>query len=74
MGVIFRFPFYALAVFLWLLIGGFITVIQLATIPLTMILAGLMPRAFGSKVKETLTFATFRRGMGNLNSFLRYGF
>lgn len=73
MGFIIRFPFFALGCFLWLIAGGAISVLQLLTLPITIVLAGLMPSRFGGTVGDILSLATLRRGFGNLLSFLKYG-
>ncbi len=71
--MIFRFPFFVMGCILWIAAGGMITVLQLLGLPSTLILAGLMPRRFGSSVADTLSLGTLRRGFGNLFAFLKYG-
>ena len=74
MGLIIRFPFYVIAIVLWTFLGLFFSVINLITIPATMILSAILPSIFGGKVKDALSFGILRRGYSNINNFLRYGF
>lgn len=73
MGMIIRLPFFVAGMFLWTLIGGVISFINLLTLPATFILGAIFPSRFGFAVKDTLTFGTLRRGYFNITRFLRYG-
>ena len=73
MGLIFRLPFYLVASMAWIFIGGAISVVQIVTLPLTIILSLLIPSIFGEKVTDALSLGTLRRGFKNLNRFLGYG-
>ena len=74
MGLIIRFPFYVIAMVMWTCLGLFFSVINLITLPVTMVLTLIFPSMFAGKVKDTLSFGILRRGYSNINNFLRYGF
>jgi hypothetical protein len=73
MGIIFRLPFYLLGVFLWLLAGGMISLVNLLTLPVFGVASAIMLSIFKTSTKDILSFGILRRGFGNLNNFLQYG-
>ena len=74
MGLLIRFPVYVIARFIWSVLGLLFSVINLLTLPATMILSAIFPSIFGGKVKDALSLGILRRGYSNINNFLRYGF
>ncbi len=74
MGLLIRFPFYVIAMFIWSFLGLLFSVINLITLPATIMLSAIFPSIFAGKVKDTLSFGILRRGYSNINNFLRYGF
>lgn len=74
MGLIIRFPFYVTAIVIWTFLGLLFSVLNLLTLPATIILSAIFPSTFGGKVKDALSFGILRRGYSNINNFLRYGF
>jgi uncharacterized membrane protein len=74
MGMIIRLPFYLTAMLIWIFLGLIFSVINLLTLPATILLSGIFPSKFGGSVKDALTFGVLRRGFSNINNFLRYGF
>lgn len=74
MGLLIRFPFYVMAIVIWTFLGLLFSVINLLTLPATMILSAIFPSIFGGKVKDALSLGILRRGYSNINNFLRYGF
>lgn len=73
MGILFRLPFYLAGAFLWIMIGGAISFINLITLPVFGMASAIMPSLFKTSVKDILSFGILRRGFGNLNRFLQYG-
>jgi hypothetical protein len=60
--------------FIWSFLGLLFSVINLITLPATIMLSAIFPSIFAGKVKDTLSFGILRRGYSNINNFLRYGF
>ncbi len=73
MGFIIRLPFYLVAMFVWTLIGGFISIVNLAALPLAIFFSAIFSGARDS-VKDILTLGILRRGYRNINRFLFNGF
>lgn len=73
MGVIIRFPFYILGIYLWTMVGGVISLINLLTLPIFGTASAIMPSIFKTSAKDILTFGILRRGYGKLTYFLKYG-
>lgn len=73
MGMIIRLPFYVVAMFIWTLLGGVMSLLNLLTLPATILLSAISPSKFGGSVKDALSLGVLRRGYSNINHFLRYG-
>ena len=71
--MIFRFPFYIIGAYIWLLVGGVISLINLLTLPVFGTASMLMPSLFKTSVKDILSFGILRRGFSRLNRFLKHG-
>ena len=70
MGVIIRFPFYLVGVFVWVPLGLIIGFINILTLPIFGLAMIIVPSLFPNKAKDILSFGTLRRGMRSLNRFL----
>jgi len=70
MGIVFRFPFFLLGIFLWTMVGGIISFINLLTLPIFGLATAIFPSIFNTSVKDVLTFGILRRGYRNLFFFL----
>lgn len=73
MGVLIRLPFYLLAIFIWTFIGGFISFVNLLTLPVSAILISIFPSFFKNSIKDILTLKILWSGYRKINNFLRYG-
>lgn len=73
MGVLIRLPFYLIGVYLWIIVGGVISFINIISLPIFGVASAIMPSIFKTSAKDILSFGILRRGFGNLNRFLRYG-
>jgi hypothetical protein len=73
MGFLIRLPFYLLGIYLWTMIGGIISLINLLTLPIFGLASVIMPSIFKTSVKDILSFGILRRGYGKLTYFLKYG-
>ncbi len=72
-GIMIRLPFYLVGVYLWLLVGGVISLINIITLPIFGMASAIIPSIFKTSAKDILSFGILRRGFSKLNYFLRYG-
>lgn len=70
MGMLFRLPFYLVGAYLWIIVGGIISLVNLLTLPVFGMASAIMPSLFKTSAKDILSFGILRRGFGNLNRFL----
>lgn len=73
MGLLIRLPFYIVSIIIWTFVGGFISFVNLLTLPISGIIASLIP-SYRHKVKEIARLSMLREGYSKINNFLRYGF
>ncbi|OEJ64577.1 hypothetical protein BEN30_16240 [Magnetovibrio blakemorei] len=71
MGYIFRLPFYLIGIFVWIPLGILISLLNILTLPIFGIVMLVLPSVFPNKAKDILSFGTLRRGVNNLNAFIR---
>ena len=74
MGVIIRLPFFLVGVLVWTMMGGFISFLNLVTLPVFAMASAILPSIFKTSAKDILTLGTLRRGYRNLAYFLKYGY
>ncbi len=73
MGLLIRLPFYITAMLVWTFVGGFISFVNFLTLPVSGIIASIIP-SYRDKVKDIASLVMLRRGYSKINNFLRYGF
>lgn len=73
MGLLIRLPFYITAIIVWTFIGGFVSFVNLLTLPISGIIASIIP-SYRQNVKNIANFTMLRKGYSKINNFLRYGF
>jgi len=73
MGYIIRFPFFLLGAYIWIFIGGAISLINIVTLPIFGVASAILPSIFNTSAKDILTLGILRRGFGKLWYFQKYG-
>jgi hypothetical protein len=73
MGMIIRFPFFIVAIMIWTMVGGAISLLNIITLPIFGMASAIIPSIFKTSASDILSLGTLRRGYKNIYRFLRGG-